>query len=481
MRSTKIVATLGPASDALIEALMAAGVDVFRINFSHGSPAEHEKRIAEVRRAAKKLGRFVAIMADLQGPKIRIRGFSGKDSVNLKTGAEFRICRHLGESEGDASQVGTSYPDLIDEVQPGDVLVLGDGLIELEVKNTRAQCIECCVLAGGELGARKGINKRGGGLSAPALTEKDREDLAFACGQGVDYIAVSFPRVAADMETARSLIRQQGASCGLIAKLERAEAVNDADTLDGLIMASDAVMVARGDLGIEIGDAALMGAQKHIISRASELNRSVITATQMMESMITHARPTRAEVMDVSNAVLDGTDAVMLSAETAVGRFPVEAVTSMVEVIEGAESSVYSLRSKLLTYPCSAIDESIALAAMTVAETLTRVRAVACLTSSGNTPRLMSRTRSPLPIYALADKPGTLARIALFRGVHPVLFETDKLDYEFIDIAAISWLQQNGAIRVGDRIILSKGDQRNVEGGTNTLKVIDVTEKGSHP
>ena len=474
IRNTKIVATLGPASDSKIEQLVAAGVDVFRLNFSHGSHAEHGERIERIREAAARLGTFVAIMADLQGPKIRIRGFAGAEAVELVPDTPFVIDAALGERDGTAERVGTTYRTLAEEVEAGDVLVLGDGLIELVVEAVAAPEVRCRVLAGGSLGSGKGLNKRGGGLSAEALTDKDHKDLAFACAQDVDYIAVSFPASAGDMQQARDLIATHGANCGLVAKLERAEAVSNAATLDSIILASDAVMVARGDLGIEVGDAPLMGLQKLIISRARALNRAVITATQMMESMITNPRPTRAEVMDVANAVVDGTDAVMLSAETAVGRYPVETVEVMARVIDGAEATAQYANAPTDGMRSDAIDESLAMAAMTVANTLTGVRAVACLTASGNTPKLMSRRRSRMPIYALADDRRTLARVALFRGVHPVLFETYEMEGPQVDQAAVDWLKQAGVVRTGDRVIVSKADRRHRAGGTNTLKVLNV-------
>ena len=472
-RATKIVATLGPASDGRVGELLAAGVDVFRLNLSHGTHAEHAARIDLIRAESACLGRYVAIMADLQGPKIRIRGFA-QGPVTLCRGACFAIDTALGDGSGSVDRVGTTYARLPSEVVRGDLLVLGDGLIELAVPGIVGGRVDCSVTAGGDLAAGQGINKRGGGLSADALTEKDRADLAFACSKNVDYIAVSFPREAADMDMARSLVAEQGGNCGLVAKLERAEAVADEAALDALVLASDAVMVARGDLGIEIGDAALMGVQKRIIARARTLGRSVITATQMMESMIKNPRPTRAEVMDVANAVLDGTDAVMLSGETAVGRHPVAAVRSMSEVVRGAEGSDAPVADDERPGDCDAVDASLALAAMTVADTLSGVAAVACLTASGNTPRLMSRARSRLPIYAMAHSPSTLARVALIRGVHPVLFETDGVDFDVVDEAAIAWLTQHGIVSLGDRVILSKGDYRDVQGGTNTLKIMEV-------
>lgn len=473
VRSTKIVATLGPASDARIEDLVAAGVDVFRLNFSHGNHAEHAERVRRIREAGARLGRFVAILADLQGPKIRIRGFKDGDQVDLPVGAAFTVDSALGERDGTPQQVGTSHQSLADEVSVGDVLVLGDGLIELEVTGVAGSAVQTRVLAGGSLGSGKGINKRGGGLSAAALTEKDLTDLAFACAQGVDWVAVSFPASDADMQQARDLIAGHGANCGLVAKLERAEAVTDRRMLDAIILVSDAVMVARGDLGVEVGDAPLMGLQKRIISRARELNRAVITATQMMESMITNPRPTRAEVMDVANAVVDGTDAVMLSAETAVGRYPVETVEHMARVIEGAEATAHYANATPDSVRSANVDESVAMAAMTVANTLEGVRAVACLTASGNTPKLMSRRRSRLPIYALADDTRTLARVALFRGVHPALFETYDSQGP-VEQAAVEWLREAGVVSAGDRVIISKGDRRHRAGGTNTLKVLEV-------
>ncbi len=472
VRHTKVVATLGPASDGLVDQLVALGVDVFRLNFSHGDHAEHERRISKIRESARGAGRYVAILADLQGPKIRIRAFAAGGSVTLRPGEPFTIDTTLADDAGSHSEVGTTYTELADQVHAGDVLVLGDGLIELVVREVSGSLVRTEVVAGGELAANQGINKRGGGLSAPALTEKDMADLVFACGQGVDYIAVSFPRDADDMRRARSLLAEQGVSCGLVAKLERAEAVASVQVLDEIICASDAVMVARGDLGIEIGDAQLMGMQKLIIARARALNRAVITATQMMESMITNPRATRAEVMDVANAVLDGTDAVMLSGETAVGQYPVETVRSMIRIVVGAETHAEINLQPAPLQDCDTIDEAIALAAMTVAEHLRGVRAVACLTATGSTPRLMSRVRGHLPIYALGSNPRTLARVALLRSVHPVLFATDKLEDDAINDAAVRWLMQQGVVDPGDRVILSKGDYHDVHGGTNTLKIV---------
>ena len=472
-RSTKIVATLGPASDPKIKELINAGVDVFRLNFSYGAHEEHAARIANIRSAASGTGRHVAILADLQGPKIRIGGFAS-EPFELAPGDKFSIDPALPDDGGNRGEVSTKFTALAEQVSPEDVLLLGDESLELEVIDVKGTRVNCVVATGGEVRAGKGINLRGGGLYAATPTARDIEDLKFACDQGVDYLAISFTSSADDLKTARKLVEERGSACAIVAKIEKAEAVASDANMDAIIKASDAVMVARGDLAIEIGEAALMGMQKHIIKRSRELNRCVITATQMMESMVENAHPTRAEIMDVSNAVLDGTDAVMLSAETATGKYPVETVQAMVRVILGAESTPFAAPQTSLDHDCEAIDESIALAAMTVAEHLAEVRAVACLTSSGNTPKLMSRSRSRLPIYALGNNPRTLSRAALYRGVHPRLFETSSYDYALVNEAVVEFLVEIGAVAHGDVVILSKGDLEDVQGGTNTLKVLEV-------
>ncbi len=473
-RATKIVATLGPASDDKIEDLVVAGVDVFRLNFSYGAHREHAARIAAIRAAAAKTGRYVAILADLQGPKIRISGFAAGQSFELAPGSEFAIDPTIAPDGGNRREVSTGFAALAEQVRPGDMLVLGDESLELEVTGIAGARVDCVVVAGGEVRGGKGINLRGGGLSAPTPTARDIEDIRFACDQGADYLAISFASSAADLKTARKLIAERGAACAVVAKIEKAEAVASDANMDAIIKASDAVMVARGDLAIEIGEAALMGMQKHIIKRSRELNRCVITATQMMESMVHNAHPTRAEIMDVSNAVLDGTDAVMLSAETATGKHPVAAAQAMARVILGAESTPFAAPRTSLDHDCEAIDESIALAAMTAAEHLADARAVACLTASGNTPKLMSRSRSRLPIYALGDNPRTLSRTALYRGVHPRLLETEGIDYALINEAVVKFLKRIGAVAGGDVVILSKGDLQDVQGGTNTLKILSI-------
>jgi len=337
-RRTKIVATLGPATDKpdVLEKLILAGVNVVRMNFSHGSPEDHKKRAELVREFSAKHGKHVAILGDLQGPKIRVSRF--KDGpIELKIGDKFALDASLDRDAGDATQVGIDYKELPDDVAEGDLLLLDDGRVVLKVEAVKGSRVETSVKVAGKLSNNKGINRQGGGLSAPALTEKDKADIKTAVAIEVDYLAVSFPRNADDMNLARKLVTEAGGDLHLVAKIERAEAVADEETLDSIIRASDAVMVARGDLGVEIGDAHLIGVQKQIISRARSLNRCVITATQMMESMINSPLPTRAEVFDVANAVLDGTDAVMLSAETAAGDFPLQTVEAMVRVILGAE------------------------------------------------------------------------------------------------------------------------------------------------
>lgn len=473
MRNSKIVATLGPASDPLIAELVAAGVDVFRLNFSHGGHEAQAKRVADIRAAAEAQQRYVAIMADLQGPKIRIGRFTDS-AIQLRAGDSFQIDPQLDLDSGTQTVVGTTYPNLTDEVKPGDTLVLGDGTPQMKVTEIKDGKINLETLLGGELGSSKGINLKGGGLSAAALTDKDIADLEFICRLAVDYVAVSFVRNRSDVDEARRLIKSFKGNAGVIAKIERAEAVANEATLIEIILASDAVMVARGDLGIEIGDAALMGVQKHLVSLARRLNRSVITATQMMESMVTQPQPTRAEVMDVANAVLDGTDAVMLSGETAVGAYPVETVLRMVDVINGAEQSNHAPYEAFKPYACDSIDESIAMATMTVAANLPGIKAVVSLTSSGNTPKLMSRSLSRLPIYALARDPKILAKVALFRGVHPRLFQSADSDYARVTEAVTEYLREHGKVTTGDRFVLSQGNGNNIPGGTNTLKILEV-------
>ncbi|WP_323816144.1 pyruvate kinase [Cellvibrio sp. NN19] len=477
LRRTKIVSTLGPASESpeVLERLILAGVNVVRLNFSHGSPEDHKRRAETVRALAAKHNRFVAVLGDLQGPKIRVARFA-EGKIHLKVGDKFILDASLGRDEGNQQQVGIDYKELPNDCKPGDVLLLDDGRVVLTVDNIEGTRIYTTTKVAGPLSNNKGINRQGGGLTAPALTEKDIADIKTAAEIDVDYLAVSFPRSAEDMNYARKLMLEAGGRAGLVSKVERAEAVADDETLDGIIAASDAVMVARGDLGVEIGDAALIGVQKRIIARSRALNKVVITATQMMESMINSPLPTRAEVFDVANAVLDGTDAVMLSAETAAGSFPVETVEAMVRIILGAEKHpTASFDTYRMDQAFSSIDESIALASMFTANHLDGVKAIICFTESGSTPRLMSRVGSQLPIFAFSRHVSTQRKVAMYRGVQPVAFNTSSAPSADDFLQAIGMLKAQGDLANGDLVIISSGDTT-LLGGTNTMKVLRVDD-----
>lgn len=479
LRRTKIVATLGPASDreGVLEAMLKAGVDVVRLNFSHGTADDHRRRLARVREIAAQLGRSVAALGDLQGPKIRVARFKG-GAVYLEEGQPFVLDMAMDSDAGDIHGVGCDYKTLADDVTAGDRLLLDDGRVVLDVTRVEGKQVHTEVVVGGKLSNHKGINKQGGGLSAPALTEKDKTDLKTAVEIGVDYLAISFPRSAEDMQEARRLLGEEGKEIGLVAKVERAEAVADDATLDGIIEASEAVMVARGDLGVEIGDAKLVGVQKRMIKRARSLNRAVITATQMMESMISAPLPTRAEVFDVANAVLDGSDAVMLSAETAAGDYPLETVEAMARVCLGAERERVAQESghrihEGFTRP----DETIALSAMYAANHMNGVVAIACMTASGYTPLIASRIRSGLPIVGLAHNPIAQRRMALYRGVVSLPFDTSEMTATELNDQALTLLVKQGVAKPGDHVILTRGDHMNAHGGTNTMKVMAITEQ----
>ncbi len=477
MRRTKIVATVGPASDseAVMEALVVAGVDVFRLNFSHGSADEHRQRALRLRAMAVKHGRSVALLGDLQGPKIRLRQIPG-DSIALKKGGRLILDAGLGDGEGSAGHIGVDYAPLASSVAAGDTLLLDDGRYRLSVEQVGEDGrVYCRSESSGELRSRKGINRLGGGLSAPALTDKDLEDIKLAAELALDYIAVSFPSSAADIDVARGHLQRAGSRAGVIGKIERAEAVADEVTLDALIAACDGVMVARGDLGVEIGDANLIGYQKRIIKRARQLNRVVITATQMMESMIASPVPTRAEVFDVANAVLDGTDAVMLSAETAAGQYPVETVEAMAGACLGAERSPAIQRSgHRMDRMFDNVEEAIAMGAMYTANHLEGVAAIVSLTESGRTPLLMSRISSGLPIYAISCHAATCNRAALYRGVLPIQLELPDGDDGQVGVTALRLLRERGLLEVGDRVLFTRGEHLGVGGSTNTLKILTV-------
>lgn len=475
-RRTKIVATLGPATDraGVLEQLITAGVDTVRLNFSHGLADDHRRRARQVREIASRLGRHVAVLGDLQGPKIRVGQF-GEGRIKLEQDADFILDPDWPVGGGNSQGVSVDYPELAADCAPGDTLLLDDGRLRLEVRALQGRALHTRVLVGGWLSNNKGINKLGGGLTAPALTGKDRKDIKVAAELALDYLAVSFPRDAQDVEKARALLTAAGGSAHIVAKIERAEAVADETQLDELIRASDAIMVARGDLAVEIGDAQLMGVQKHLIHRARYLNRVVITATQMMESMISSPVPTRAEVCDVANAVLDGTDAVMLSAETAAGDYPLETVQHMAEVIVGAEQHRARRPPPRLQRECyPAGDACIAMAAMVIANHCRDIRAIICQTETGNTALLMSRVRSGIPIYGFSRHAATCARLALCRGVDPVQLEVEGLDAVARDHKAMAHLRERGLIDSGDFVLISRGYHQDVGGSTDTLRVVRV-------
>lgn len=475
LRRTKILATLGPATDkpGVLEALFEAGIDVVRLNFSHGSAQDHIDRANRVRELSKKTGRRVGILADLQGPKIRIERFK-ENKVWLEEGQAFALDINLGKLDGDNTQVGISYEPLAREVKPGTRLLLDDGRVVLDVVNVENNTrVNTTVVVGGDLSNNKGINLLGGGLSAAALTDKDKEDIKTIAVIDADYVAISFPRTAEDMHEARSLLEAQGCYAGLVAKVERAEAM---EVIDEIILASDAIMVARGDLGVEIGDANLPAAQKHLINRSRELNRAVITATQMMESMIENPIPTRAEVFDVANAIVDGTDAIMLSAETASGKHPVKTVQAMVRICLETEKQPSVTKSMhRMTDKFNRIDEAIAMAAMYMANH-TEIAGVASLTESGSTPLWMSRINSELPIFAFSNNERTLGRVTLYKGVFPIPFSKEKMESPSVTQSLINALKKRGVVKPGDALIRTKGDLAGASGGTNSLKVINVKE-----
>ncbi|MFJ1302615.1 pyruvate kinase [Pseudomonadota bacterium AL_CKDN230030165-1A_HGKHYDSX7] len=476
LRRTKIVATLGPATSTpdRLSALIQAGMDVARLNFSHGTADDHRERARLVRKLAAEQGRFVALMGDLQGPKIRIARFTEKQVI-LRVGQPFVLSRAHPKDAGTDQIVGIDYPELVEDCREGDELLLDDGRVVLVVDRTAGDEVHTTVTVGGVLSNNKGINRRGGGLSAPSLTDKDRADIKVAAELELDYVAVSFPRYGHDIDEARALLQAAGSNAWIIAKIERAEAVADDEALDALIRASDGVMVARGDLGVEVGDAELVGIQKRIIQHARTLNKVVITATQMMESMISSPMPTRAEVSDVANAVLDYTDAVMLSAESASGEYPVEAVQAMARICLGAEKHPTTTHSHhRLGETFSRCDETIALAAMYAANHFPGVKAIIALTESGHTPLIMSRIRSGVPIYCYSPHPVTQHRVSMFRGVYTIPFSPADHDPAVLSDVAIEELRKRGRVAPGDWVILTKGDFYRDSGGTNGMKILKV-------
>ena len=473
-RATKIVATLGPASNtlAMLEAMITAGVNVVRLNFSHGKAQDHINLAALVREAAAKAGREVAIMADLQGPKIRVGKFA-EGKVLLAPGEKFVLDASRTEP-GDIKGVGLDYKELPRDVKAGDVLLLNDGLIVLTVDRVLGEAVHTTVKLGGELSNNKGINKQGGGLTAPALTAKDMEDIKTAMSFQADYVAVSFPKNATDMEMARQLCNVAAAQYkhkpGLIAKIERAEAIPN---LAEILRVSDGIMVARGDLAVEVGNAAVPALQKRMIKMARAQDKVVITATQMMESMILNPVPTRAEVSDVANAVLDGTDAVMLSAETAAGKFPLETIIEMANICLEAEKAEYKeIDADFSGKTFARIDQSIAMGALFTASHL-GAKAIVALTDSGSTPLWMSRHDIRVPIYALTPRVSTQRKMTLYRNVRPLLMDT-SVDRDTALRQAEGHLISRNIVQSGDVYAITCGEPMGAPGGTNMLKVCRV-------
>ena len=473
MRRTKIVATLGPGSSSseIIMEMIRAGVDVFRLNFSHGLHEEQKHRADLIRECSEKTGRIVGILADLQGPKIRTHKF--KDGqVQLIKGETFILDAALGKSEGTNERVGLAYKDLPRDVKSGDILLLDDGRVELEVSEVVGEEVRCIVIYTSVLSNNKGINLKGGGLSAPALTDKDKADLKAATAMGVDYVALSFACTAKDVIECRTLVEAEGSDAGIVTKVERAEAIKN---IDEIVEASDVIMVARGDLGVEMGDAELPALQKMLIQKARSCNKVVITATQMMESMIDNPIPTRAEVFDVANSVLDGTDAVMLSGETAVGKYPAKTVAAMGRICEHAEKQRAAMISDhRVDLVFGRVDEAIAMATMYTANHL-KMNAIASLTQSGATVLWMSRISSGIPIYALTPSLRTLNRVTLYRGVYPVRADFEQLAPVNVTKGVVDLLKSKNIVVDGDRIVLTRGDLLGDHGGgSNIMKIVSV-------
>ena len=477
LRRTKILATLGPATDApgVIDALLEAGVNAVRLNFSHGTAEQHAQRVAAVRAVASRTGREIGVLADLPGPKIRIEKFA-EGKVLLKAGQAFALVCRADAPPGDATQVGCSYLGLPRDVGPGDTLLLDDGLISLRVEKVAGDVVHTEVVTDGALSNRKGLNRLGGGLSLGALTDEDRGHIATAAKLGVDFIAVSFCRSAADIELARELARAAGSDAQIVAKIERAEAI---ENLVEIVEAAEVIMVARGDLGVEIGYAELPGLQKTIIRESVARNRIVITATQMLQSMVDNPIPTRAEVLDVANSVIDGTDAVMLSAETASGAYPVKAVEAMVRICLGAERQFkHDTDFEKAPRDLERVDQAIAMSAMFIAEHI-QLRGIIALTESGGTARYLSRYRANVPLFGLSRFGYARRRMALMRDVVPVDFDSAGQSMRVAARKAIKQLFDQGFLVAGDRVLITSGDHMEQHGATNTLRLLAVGENGN--
>lgn len=477
LRSTKIVATLGPASNdpATLERLLNAGVNMVRLNFSHGTADDHIGRAATVRELAKKLGRPVAVLVDLQGPKIRVGKFE-KGKITLAKGDKFIL--DAACQMGNQERVGLDYKELPNDVEAGAILLLNDGLIKLVVDEVRGTEVYTTVLLGGVLSNNKGINRQGGGLTAPALTAKDMEDIKTAAKLNADYVAVSFPKSGSDMYMARTLLRAAGSFAQLIAKIERTEAIGN---LEEILDASDGIMVARGDLAVEVGEAAVPALQKKMIRLARAKNKISITATQMMESMIENPVPTRAEVSDVANAVLDGTDAVMLSAESAAGKYPVETVEVMARIcLEAEKSQEGRIADDAFSAPeFTRLDQAIAMSALFAASRM-KVNAIAALTQSGNSALWISRFLCGVPVYALTPEVETYARMSLYRDVHPMMLAESPEDHDALLVRAEVEMLRRGVVQKGDTVIFIFGDTVGLVGSTNSMKIVKVGENHAH-
>ncbi|WP_428095765.1 pyruvate kinase [Candidatus Thioglobus sp.] len=479
-RRTKILATLGPATDkpGVLESILEAGVNVVRINFSHGSEQEHLGRVEAVREWAQVNNTYVGILMDLQGPKIRIASFKNGIKIELNNGDHFALDADQDALLGNQDSVGIAYKTLPQEVKSGNVLILDDGKIVLEVTSIVGNKINTLVKQGGTLSDKKGINLRGGGLSANALTEKDKKDIFTAAKAKADYVALSFPISGDDVRETKALLVQAGCEAGVISKIERAEALKEETILD-IINESAGIMVARGDLGVEIGDAQLPAQQKRLIKLARSNDRIVITATQMLESMIENPIPTRAEVFDVANAVLDGTDAVMLSAETAAGAYPKNAVLTMAEVCAEAEKNpIAKISHHRLDESFKKIDETIAMSAMYAANHI-NASAVVALTQTGKTTLWMSRISSNISIYAMSDSVQTLRKVTLYRGVYPCgIVKNTGDEWSDVNQKVVDALTKNGAVKDKDLVVLTKGMYKDESGGTNTMKILRVGDTG---
>lgn len=470
-KRTKIIATLGPASSSpkSISNLIKEGTDVFRINLSHANVNEIEKIINILKDASLKLKRPVATLIDLQGQKIRIKGFFNKEYILLKTKSEFILDAALADNKGTDKSVGLTYKDLPRQLEVGDELLLSDALIKLEVIKIEKSKIYTKVIRGGKLKPYQGVNKKGGGLSLKGITEKDKKDLSSAVKLDIDYVAVSFVKDADDIKAVKKVIGKK--QIGIIAKIERSEALED---IDQIAKVSDGLLVARGDLGVEIGIEQLPAVQDMLIRKAISFDKIVIVATQMMESMINNRVPTRAEVFDVANAVTSGVDAVMLSAETAIGSYPIDVIQEVSRICEAAEkTNRKNLKITRIEKSFRKVDQTIAMAAVYCASK-SNIKAIATLTETGSTPLWMSRIESTIPIYAMTKNDRTSRRICLFKGVYSMKLDDIEYVHAKANKQVIDLMLEKGAVKKGDFVIITKGDLMGTSGGTNAMKIVEV-------